>query len=427
MHTSISKKNNMSIIQKIIFFMVVVSFGLPILVLSETFLKFRMISLLLLVMVSMLNYSKKLTVNINVFILFLFSYIATAFYGAFLDFDLFMANILNMKIVLFLLFILLFYEFSIESIDFIKSCIFAISLVNVFWGVLQFVWEFFGVSWIPLNDIVFSSIVHKIDRTPKTFAVYSYLTYMPVRQRLTGFSWDPFFLGFFCNIVIIMTRRKTLKFIAVFTLFFSMSRTNYIGFFIYELINYYEKAKVLKQRNLIIQLALSILPIVLIAGFYVIFFSRGKEAVEASSHRIYYYIAPFEIFAKNPGIMLFGGSPIYAGNYYNMFPDVAASSGITTIDSYWTVESDIGNILLGRGIFGFLIYIYCFLNIIVLRIKRIDKILAFVLFISGVGYGVTQQPIVLLYIGLLYAENKCSVISKARLGDNVIGLKGYGC
>lgn len=386
-------------------FLSVILSGFPILTLSTPFLSLRTFSFLLLVILVIFEefYTRK--VNFNIFIFFLFSYIYTSFYGVFLDISLFFANISNMKTIFLLIIFFSFSKFGSKEIVIIKKAVYIVSFSNVIWGVLQFIWEYFGINTIPLNNIVFYSLLDNPSGRD-TFATYTYMSNSLITQRLTGFSWDPFYLGFFSNILIITSKNKLARFLGLFTLFFSYSRTNWLGFFVCFLFFFFYKINKTKKYRFLIYFFICFVPLIATGGLFLILNSRGTLGSEGDLRRMSYYMAPFEIFSTNPGVMLFGGSPIYGGSIYNIYSEISKNYYIYPKDLYWTIESDVGNILLGRGIFGFLVYILTYLNVFRLKISVKDKLLCFVLFVSGIGYGITQQPLVLFYTGALYMEAK---------------------
>jgi lipoprotein signal peptidase len=53
---------------------------------------------------------------------------------------------------------------------------------------------------------------------------------------------------------------------------------------------------------------------------------------------------------------------------------------------YWCVETDWFGLLLGRGIFGILVYISLFLRILTKKVNRTNKAIALAIFVGGVGY-----------------------------------------
>jgi hypothetical protein len=209
-------------------------------------------------------------------------------------------------------------------------------------------------------------------------------------SRVTGLIWDPYVIGMFCTLGFFIFKRKIMKIIILVILFFSYSRAGQVGFFcgVSYLIFPHVK-KILKKDYFalpVVFIFLCAIVILLPVIIDVLDVDRGFSRSSSGWRRVEYITKIPEIWAadKNPCLVLFGGAPFYTGGRY-MFTTVnsmAKGEG----GCYWCVETDWFGLLLGRGIFGILVYISLFLRILTKKVNRTNKAIALAIFVGGVGY-----------------------------------------
>ena len=122
-------------------------------------------------------------------------------------------------------------------------------------------------------------------------------------------------------------------------------------------------------------------------------FDRGFSRKSQGWRRVEYITKIPEIWKEDnsPFLAIFGGAPAYTG----------ARHVLTSVDSmakkdslrlgkekgiYWTVETDWFGILVGRGIFGFIVYLSLYLYIVFSKVNRKNKAVAIAVLMAGVGY-----------------------------------------
>lgn len=209
--------------------------------------------------------------------------------------------------------------------------------------------------------------------------------------RVTGLIWDPYVIGMYCALGFFMFKKKIVKFAIIVILFYSGSRSGQLALFMAILYYYFpDIKKYIKKDYLFLPLFFLLITIFLVCVpliIDVLDFDRGFNRKSAGWRRIEYITKIPEVWAndENPCLPLFGGAPMFTGGRY-MFTDVPSMAKSMEKTPKWGVETDWFGILIGRGIFGFLMYLILYLNIFFSKRERINKTLAFAVFIGGVGY-----------------------------------------
>ncbi|GHV70006.1 hypothetical protein AGMMS49928_15620 [Spirochaetia bacterium] len=387
----------------------IISVGIPIFELIPVCIYVRNIILVvitLFVLIDQLIY-KKNGVNVSIFTLFILSYFISLIAGYFILPELLSVNWNGIKIILVYFFIFFFGGIDDKLFLRVKKVIIFVALLNVIWAILQFI--YYTVFDIPINDILFLFLVKENIRG---FTVFTGSTDTLLKYRLTGLSWDPYYLGVFCIMLVCLTKSKIIKLMAFFALFFSYSRMGYLGVSFYLGFKIYQSFNKLKEKKSVKYFYLILIPFIIIIVSYIILFLRGRNI---ASQRIGYYIAPFEILSQNLIGFLWGGSPVYGGIVINLYEDIAGKYGVSAHPGPWLIESDVINTLLGRGVLGFLVYIFLFFTICLQKnIAENDKLLCLSLFIAGIGYFGISSPLSLFYIGSLLSSRASGYSSLLR-------------
>ena len=206
--------------------------------------------------------------------------------------------------------------------------------------------------------------------------------------RISGLIWDPFLLGIFCATSFFIFKSKIAKIYILVILFFSGSRSGQVGFLI--ALIYYYYPLFINERKVILAFLIVFLVIPFLPAFIenTRFFDITNATIsEGEMRRREYYTFIPKIWAsdENPLRFFLGGAPLYTGARF-YYANVDSVTRRTIARNDWAIESDWSGILLGRGIIGFLYYLYIFLMIILNQKCRILTAMSIAILFSGIGY-----------------------------------------
>ena len=378
----------------------------PILTFSRSIRLLKYLTMLFILMKTTYFAFKDNKFHITILTFFFLSYIPSLLMSATLSFDLFFLNIGDFFTIAFLFYFFSLYRFNGDIIGIVKTSVYIVSLVYVLWGIVQFI---FYRMHINLNNVLFLLLAQTADATITDLSSQVFMPQNPfIPYRLTGFAMDPFYLGFFCNYVIFLSKKRLIKLLALFCLIFSFSRSNLLGFCIYLAYKLFSSSRNFKEKYISKPFVCISVPLVILISFVIVFFSQGVGATH--NHRIFYFLLPFSIFSENPLLLPFGGSPILTGGiypFYSYLSEFAYLPKTMSENFAWAIESDWAGIVIGRGFFGIITYLLIFADIVLKKkIPVENKVLAIAVFIGGVGYDILSLNIVILILGIIIFEEK---------------------
>lgn len=259
-----------------------------------------------------------------------------------------------------------------------------ISLLNCIWSFFEFgFWKFFKYK---LNEVLFLKLLVS-ERTLSLVNEYT------GKIRCTGLSWDPYFLGFFSLFTIIYSKKNFLKVLGLISLFLSESRNSQLTLVVYII---YKISKKITKKNL------SYLYYNIFAYFCIlvgIIYKLSNVIGVGDTRRKYYYLVWIYLLKERSIILSFLGGSFYSGLVLNSYPQYQKYFNLPPelLRKEWFIESDWINIIIGRGIIGFIMYFLLFYFLI--RKKDKLKEIYIVIFILGFGYLYELYlPLLMFYI-----------------------------
>ena len=215
--------------------------------------------------------------------------------------------------------------------------------------------------------------------------------------RVTGLVWDPYVIGMYCTLGFFLFKSRIVKALTVVLLYFSFSRAGEVGFICATLYYFFPVVKKWMKKDHF-AMPLFCLCFVVFLSFIPNFinmldFDRGFSRKSQGWRRVEYITKIPEIWKEdgNPFLAIFGGAPAYTGARHVL----TSVNSMAKKDSlrlgkeksiYWTVETDWFGILIGRGIFGFIVYLSLYLYIVFSKVNRKNKAIAIAVLVAGVGY-----------------------------------------
>jgi hypothetical protein len=205
--------------------------------------------------------------------------------------------------------------------------------------------------------------------------------------RVSGLVWDPYLLGIFCATSFFLFKSKLARLYILVALYFSGSRSGQVGFF-FAFLYYYGRFFMTNRKIVFVFLTV----IVMTAGMPIILkqlnFMRGFEGnSHGGQRRIEYVTFIPKIWANDDTILnlLVGGAPASSGArfFYSPIDSVTKS---TILTNNWSIESDWSGVLLGRGVLGFIYYLFIYLLIMLRQKNRTLKAMALAILFAGIGY-----------------------------------------
>ena len=304
----------------------------------------------------------------------------------------------------------------------------AMTLIQIAWLFLQAVC--YTVFKFDLNAFVFVKTLHLVENA--TF-IRSYVFYP------SGLTWHSAVLAPVLVMGYVLFDHPLIRAAILGAALICGNSTALIGVLIVAVIVFFANLFRMKNRIRRNRLAiLAALALLLFAGLFATglgqkvldvsaslasrFFGAEKDA--STSAHLGYYSDYWKVFSEgDPLKILFGYGYGCSG-----YPITLMYGRYTTLSS-WAVESDVVNILLSRGIVGFLAY-YGFLALLFVRGVRKDVrygVLLFVWFIQGFGYNIQFEYLffieLLMYLALCQNED---FFRNVKTGRNWLRLKWSG-
>ena len=210
-----------------------------------------------------------------------------------------------------------------------------------------------------------------------------------VSTRIAGLCWDPYVLGIFCATGFFLFKSKLIRLYILILLYFSSSRAGQLGLLAACIFCYWKDIKRrLNMRNIcVFFLILALIPLSVPFVVKALDLDRGFSRQSSGWRRVEYIVCVPDVWATDSSILpaLFGGAPVNSGArfYYSGIPTVTNTESRTP---FWAIETDFFGTIYGRGIVGFLIYIYFYLYIFLHSKNRLLKALCMCFFAAGIGY-----------------------------------------
>ena len=364
---------------------------------------------------------KKMYITKSFFLLFIFlEPFVTAIFAQFSNMSvMYKKTALNLFIMSIPLYFTIFYLNDLVKknkniVDIVKKALKLTIILEIIWIALQFI--FYRVFNIDINQLVFVNILHMVDNAS---FIRDWVWYP------SGFCWHSAVLAPLFVIGIFIIDNKFIKFLILCVSLICGNRTTLLGVilsYVLLFINSVKNKKIKFQRKY-----LNIIPIVFIIcvilflftgigdkildalnKLVLILFSESKDASTAA--HLGYYQDYFKILKMSSVSQIFFGYG-YGCSGYTITELYGRYAGQGT----WAIESDFVNILVSRGILGFLGY-YGFLIYIMIKGIKIDKryfLFLLIIIIQGFGYNI-QFDYLLLVESLLYmcVKNKINFFDR---------------
>lgn len=304
------------------------------------------------------------------------------------------------------------YEFTkgngTKIVEVVTKAFKAMSIVQLIWVPLQFV--SYHLGGVDINELIF---VRTLNCVKEASFVRNWVWYP------SGLTWHSAILAPMFVFDLLLFKNKIVILLIVIDAFICGSSTAIVGVVLTITIEFlhwlfYEKKVVVKRGYIAFILAISTITTLLVVNPYLIDnmlkqlafllrrISGASNDASTSAHLQYYY--DYLDIAKKSSLteLLFGygegTSGYWISKIYSRYSDLKS----------WSVESDIVDKLLSRGIIGTIAF-YCFLFKIGIKGKRISYkylLLTVVLFIQGFGYNIQFDYIFLMeslvYIAMVY-------------------------
>lgn len=304
------------------------------------------------------------------------------------------------------------YLLDYDKIDmnFIKLCIKAIFVIQMHWTIVQYI--LYAVASIDINNSIFVEMLGMVEEA-SAYKVGNY--FMP-----SGFCWHPSVLVPIVVLSYFMFDSYYLKILTILTAFLCRNSTALIcilvciGVSVAKYIIDILRIRRMKRNVLILCIVMAtvglgvayatgILDMVIDKIVYLIqrIFGLVNDHGSGDAHRRYYteYFNVLE-FSSVPQIIFGYGIGCSGYPFTEMFGQYGNHAS-------WAVESDIMNILLSRGILGFVLYYGMLLFIAIKGFKISYKYLCatIILIIGGITYNIQFDWLFLINIFMLYCVN----------------------
>ncbi len=306
----------------------------------------------------------------------------------------------------------LIYMLDCKKIDmnFIKLCIKTMFILQMHWTIIQYV--LFTVMNIDINNIIFVELLGMVEEA-SAYKVGNY--FMP-----SGFCWHPSVLVPVVVLSYFMFDNYYLKILAVLTSFLCRNSTALICIILCIGVSVLKNVIEILRKRKIGKKVLILFIIIATVGFGLAYvtgildmvvdkvvyllqriFGLVNDHGSGDAHRRY-YTEYFNVVDHSSIPQILFGYGIGCSGY--PFTEMFGQYGN---HASWAVESDIMNILLSRGIFGFALYYGMLFFIAIKGFKISYKYLCttIILIIGGITYNIQFDWLFLINIFMLYCVN----------------------
>ncbi len=308
------------------------------------------------------------------------------------------------------------------SLNGIKKSLKIMSTIQLIWVIVQYV--LYNSIQFDLNKVLFVETLGMVNNA-SAFKLAGVI--MP-----SGLSWHPSLLAPLIVISFYLYDSCYMKLLAVLVAFICGNSTALIGAVLciaFELVNV--SIKISKHKKIKVWITLAIIIIGVIGSFVVYRFGIIEIVIEKMVH----------IYERIFGHIYDGGSALAHKRYFTAYFDVINISSIPQILfgygegcsgypydqlfnqygylSSWAVECDIMNIMVSRGIIGFILYysMICWIAIKGWFINHKYTIIMVILVIQGITYNIQFDWVIMLNILLIYFVDKGYDIFQNNAGD----------
>lgn len=313
-------------------------------------------------------------------------------------------------IIMFLVFIVIHivnYHFFVEpkAMNTVKKALKMMCVIQIIWSLCSF--AAFKLWGIDINQVIFVDILNLVESASQ---------YKGEVLQPSGLSWHSSTLAPILALSYFLFNRIEMKLLSIIVAVICGNATALIGIVlcifidvIYTITKKREINKKLVQALICIG-GVSII-ILLFSGYYkdiydkIIYIlhrmSGNSNDSSAYAHIRYYWSYPQVIDISNPLQTIFGYGKGCSG-----YP-IGELFGQYTHLGNWSVESDIMDILISEGIFGFISF-YCFLLKIVYKGKKVDVRYSFVVIVwilEGVTYNIQFEWFIFIEVLILLLIN----------------------
>lgn len=297
------------------------------------------------------------------------------------------------------------------DMNFIKMCIKVMFIVQMHWTIIQYV--LFTVMGIDINNIIFVETLGMV-KEASAYKVGNY--FMP-----SGFCWHPSVLVPIVVLSYFMFESYYLKILTLLTAFLCRNSTALIcillciGVSILRYIVEILRTKKVRKNVLILFILMitlgfgvaystGILDMIIDKIVYLLqrIFGLVNDHGSGDAHRRY-YTEYFNVVDNSSIPQVLFGYGIGCSGY--PFTEMFGQYGN---HASWAVESDIMNILISRGIVGFVLYYGMLFYIAIRGFKISYKYLCttFILIIGGITYNIQFDWLFFINIFMFYCVNK---------------------
>ncbi len=274
------------------------------------------------------------------------------------------------------------------------------TLLQLFWIPLQFV--AYHVMHIDLNDLFFHRLFHFMEHPS---FIRSWIYYP------SGFTWHSAVIAPLLILAFVLFKETWVRLLIIVDAAICGSSTALIGVFccigilmLFRFFDYIRSKQYVNFKKVLLAIAciaavlfvaycLGILDSFIERGLYLISRFTGDTQDASTKTHLGYYSDYWKILkTSSPFQVIFGYGYGCSG-----YP-ISKMYGLYANHSNWAVECDIVNILISRGIFGFIVY-YLFLAYIFFAGFKVDRrYLAFIVpvMIEGFGYNVQWSYIYMI-------------------------------
>lgn len=284
-------------------------------------------------------------------------------------------------------------------------------ILQLCWIPIQYL--LYHLIGLDINDLIFNKTLHLIERA----SFIRSWKYYP-----SGFSWHSAVLAPMFVLAFLLFKSPVIRILIVMDAILCGSSTSIIGvvccagiLVLYKLKDSLKGRIQFNLKKILVAAAVIIIALVIAykVGFmdsllnqvqYLYVRLSGQERDSSTEAHLSYYTDYFKVLKiSTPIQILFGYG--YGCSGYPISKMYGRYAGL----SNWAVECDIVNILISRGIVGFVLY-YTFLGIILWKGRKIDRrYVAFILpvMIEGLGYNVQWAYVYFLEVIMFFTiQNK---------------------
>lgn len=285
--------------------------------------------------------------------------------------------------------------------------------IHVVWSLLQFIiYSFFKYS---INDL-FSFLY-----TNNYNTAFTNLGTLGVFIRPTGLTSDPAFFGVTLVFGFILDKNKIYKFLYFCMAILSLSRVSIVVIVIIYIFKILlaNKIYVNIKRILVFSLILMVLLIIVFTNEMIlnqvtaiiyrfnIIGDLESSKIDGTSRHLLYIPMSFKAYILESDIinLLIGFGPRQSGAILAHSEVMNNYLAPSMINSSWSIECDIAELILGYGLIGFIFY-YGLLIKMILQEKKTISLLVLSILIFGIMYNISSATLVLLTIITFYCTSE---------------------